>query len=359
MAQNTLGKPRELIIHPGEILQDILADRNMTQTELANRTGLTKSYISKIISGAKNISTSFAKKLSYALDIDSSIWINLQSQYDHEIAEYEEQNSITEDEKNIAKSIHRAASKLVSFPDTIVDQVLFLRRYISISNLCDIPKLQYNAAFRAQTKVSSNPYVLAFWLAYCERMVHVADPNMPILSIDLLNRSLFSIRTLISTSNINDALRQLQTQLALCGIHFYVVKNVTGAPVQGYIKPLSTGRLLLCLTLRGNRADTFWFTLFHEVGHILNGDAKKVFIDFEHTDITSESKADTFASNFLIPPQEYRIFTRNGIFTRQSILRFSKKINIPAFIIHGRLCKDKYLEYSDYPDLQQQYKWSN
>ena len=76
------GLSREMIIHPGETLKEILEDRNMSQFELALRAGVTPKHISTIISGEKNISVSFAKKLEYALNVEAEFWINLQTLYD-------------------------------------------------------------------------------------------------------------------------------------------------------------------------------------------------------------------------------------------------------------------------------------
>ena len=58
-------------------------------------------------------------------------------------------------------------------------------------------------------------------------------------------------------------------------IDFSVMKNFRGAPVQGYIFRRSDGVYQMVLTIRGAFADIFWFSLFHELGHIVNGDIGK------------------------------------------------------------------------------------
>ncbi len=88
MDAKTNGLYPDFIIHPGETLKEILVDREMAQRELALRTSVTEPHISKIIKGSKAISVSFAKKLEYALGIDANFWINLQANYDKEIANF-------------------------------------------------------------------------------------------------------------------------------------------------------------------------------------------------------------------------------------------------------------------------------
>ncbi|MGM9580660.1 MAG: HigA family addiction module antitoxin [Anaerovibrio sp.] len=84
MTEMRIGIPRDLIIHPGETIADILDARGITQAELAVRTGITPAYISMVIAGKKDISDKFAMSLEYALDVPKTFWINLQAHYDAE-----------------------------------------------------------------------------------------------------------------------------------------------------------------------------------------------------------------------------------------------------------------------------------
>lgn len=86
--RNSIGLSRDLIIHPGETLAEVLEDREMTQRELAVRTGMTEKHISTVIHGQKGISAAFARKLEYALGIETSFWMNLQANYAWELLEF-------------------------------------------------------------------------------------------------------------------------------------------------------------------------------------------------------------------------------------------------------------------------------
>ena len=79
MAEKKIGISRDLIIHPGETIADILEERGITQTELAKRTGVSSAYISNVIAGKKDISSKFAMALEYALGVPKSFWLNLQA----------------------------------------------------------------------------------------------------------------------------------------------------------------------------------------------------------------------------------------------------------------------------------------
>ena len=112
---NTIGLSRDLIIHPGETLLEVLEDREMTQKELAIRTGMSEKHISTILSGQKNISAAFAKKLEYALGIETEFWMNLQANYERELLEFEELNNISEQEICILKNLKEVIATWVSF----------------------------------------------------------------------------------------------------------------------------------------------------------------------------------------------------------------------------------------------------
>ena len=87
---NTVGLSCDLIIHPGETLEEALEDRNMTQSELAIRTGMSELYIEQVIKGQQDITPEVALKLEEAFGIESFFWMNLQKNYDRELVAYME-----------------------------------------------------------------------------------------------------------------------------------------------------------------------------------------------------------------------------------------------------------------------------
>ena len=98
MAVKKTGISRDLIIHPGETIADVLEERGISQVELAALTGVSPAYVSNVIAGKKDISAKFAFALEYALDVPKSFWLNLQANYDAELLEFMEESTITEEE---------------------------------------------------------------------------------------------------------------------------------------------------------------------------------------------------------------------------------------------------------------------
>jgi len=105
----------------------------------------------------------------------------------------------------------------------------------------------------------------------------------------------------------------------------------------------SKNNAVIGLTFRHNRLDNYWFTLFHELGHVKLHLAKNpdevYFDDTESADVAKvEREADTFALNKLIPDKkwnsEIKHLTKAG-----EIRAAAKQLGICPSIIAGRLRK--------------------
>lgn len=352
---------------PGTALERKLAETGMPRKELAQRTGVTEKHISTVINGARGISSSFARKLGYVFadaNADTSYWLRIQTDYDAWQEQLKEEKQVTDAELAILKPLH----EIIEFSiergwmhngcgDTA--KVLQLRSLLGISNLTLITKVTYNAAYRAQVtdNITADPYVLFAWQRLCEKETEgIVSDQVP--NIAHLKSSIPDIKKLMNTT-FSQAVKDVQRILRECGIAFSVVRNFRGAPVQGFIKQIPGKSLIMCLTNRGKRADSFWFTLFHEIGHVLHGDYTARFVDFDSVEGDNERNADQFAQDTLINRRAYSDFIRTpDCVTWPGIETFAMQEGIPAWIVLGRLQKDKILDWSHYADRIPHYELS-
>lgn len=79
--------------HPGELIKDELVERKMTQKELAELTGIKPSILSETINGKRSISLNMATALESVLGIPTTLWMNLQTQYNIDSANIAEKNN--------------------------------------------------------------------------------------------------------------------------------------------------------------------------------------------------------------------------------------------------------------------------
>ena len=349
--------------NPGIALEQKLYESGMSRKELAQRINVSEKHISTVINGDRGISAAFARKLGYVFE-STAYWLKVQAEYDEEQTRIKEEHSISPEEIEILKPLHDITAYFIERGYMHNDcgdasKVMQLRELLNVSDLLYIPKITYNAAYRAQlsSNVRVDPFVLFAWQRLCEKeteKIHIESG----LNKQLLRDRLQDIKKLMF-GGINDGIQSLQHLLAECGIAFQVVRNFRGAPVQGFIKETTDHRLILCLTIRGQRADRFWFTLFHEIAHILNDDYTTRFVDFDSIQSEMEAKADAFAGNILIDPEQYRQFLRDSNCTAWSVIEaFAESVQVQPFIVLGRLQKDGLLEWSDYSDKVRYYKWA-
>ena len=361
MATKATGLSLDLIIHPGETIADILKERGISQAELASRTGVTPAYISSVIAGKKNISASFSMKLEYALNVPKSFWLNLQAKYDAELLEFNEEASITEEEKTVRKRLsemikHLRDSNIIPPKESISQNIITLRKFFQVSNLCNLNDLIPNGAFRISSKANIDPYILGAWLRLCQ--ISAVSTMDTIFNPTLISSLISKLKdTMLSSDNtLQESLVSLMREY---GIDFSVMPNFRGAPVNGYICQSSENRYQMVLTIRGAFADIFWFSLFHELGHIVNGDvsASSKFIDICSDNTNRELAADEFAKNALIAPDAYKQFLETGDYSISSIMKFAETQRIMPYIVIGRLQKEEHIPYSWYNEYKDKYVW--
>ena len=79
--------------HPGEMIKDELKERGLTQKMLSEQTGIKPSVLSETINGKRPVSLNVAVALGKALGIPAEIWMNMQNQYDLDVAEIAERDN--------------------------------------------------------------------------------------------------------------------------------------------------------------------------------------------------------------------------------------------------------------------------
>ncbi len=363
MAAKITGISRDLIIHPGKTIGDILGARGISQVELANSTGISAAYISNVIAGKKNISAKFAQALEYTLNIPKSFWLNLQANYDAELLEYMEAETITDDERKIIRSLNpiikylKGKKKFHAMVEKC-ESVLMVRQVLRVSNLANLPNIVPQGAFRMEDSKKIDPYVLGAWLRMCQLYGEqsIATTKFDSGKIDELVSKLKDVM-MAKDGDLQNDLKEL---MANYGIDFFIIKNFQGAPVQGYIKQKNDGTYQMFLTIRRAYADIFWFSLFHELGHIVNGDVSKnnKFIDMDSSR-ECEKKADEFASKNLLSIEGYDAFLKKKDFSISAIKKFADQQKVMPYVVIGRLQKEKYLSYQQYSSYKLKYIWAS
>lgn len=135
------------------------------------------------------------------------------------------------------------------------------------------------------------------------------------------------------------------------------VRAPKGCPISGAVRWLSPQKALVQLSMRGLANDVFWFTVFHECGHIALHGKKMVFLEHEGMSGEEEDEANRFAADRLIPAAEWTRFNPM-ILSQAAIAEFAARLGIAPGIIVGRLQKEDRLGRGDKLNkLKKRYQW--
>lgn len=336
----------KIAFHPGYYIKEYIDEVGLTQEDFANRLGTTPKNISYIIRGEQSISIDIANKLSRMIGTSVKYWLNLQNEYDTLIFEMENLQEINEERevfKALKYSYFRDNFNLPDVPKKIDAQIKYVREFLNVSSLTVFKKKDMYVNFRKadlnQTEVNT---------IKANIMVQIAA-NMSMKQVDIPKYDKKSFLKAIEyaltlTKKHDEFYRLIKEKFYECGVDLYILPNISGSKINGASKKIGD-HIMLMVNDRNNNSDSFWFTLFHEIGHIINGDFG---ISFEKEDGEEEKNANKFAEDKLIPSKDYVQFIEKRDFTLESLINFANTIDRDPGIVLGRLQKDKIISYDNW-----------
>src|SRR5262249_30908936 len=157
----------------------------------------------------------------------------------------------------------------------------------------------------------SEPGAVAAWLRQGE--VLASEINCDRWNPKEFRKQLDAIRSLTRESDPKTFMPILTNLCASCGVALIRLRAPKGCKASGAAKFLPTGNPMILLSGRYRRDDHFWFTFYHEAGHLMLHRERLFFIDNPpDDDVTSqeESEANEFAEKLLIPAEYHDEFLK-------------------------------------------------
>jgi addiction module HigA family antidote len=343
---------------PGETLLETIQALNMTQSELADRTGRPNKTISEIIKGKAAITPDTALQLEKVLGVPASFWTNREMHYRESLARQQEQAHLKQQIEWLKTLPVTAMCKKgwIRRFDNKIDQLQEVLRFFGVASPRAWNEIWCGAqvAFRKSRAFESDPGAVAAWLRMGELDAQSIEckPYEQSAFLDALTAA----RALTLESPVVFQPRLIEI-FATAGVAVTFVPELPGARVCGATRWLNPNKALIQLSLRYKTNDHLWFTFFHEAGHIVKHGKRDVFIESDQDKGAKESEADLFSADFLIPRNEYNTFVQTGIFGEARIRAFSESIGIAPGIVVGRLQHDQKLPPNALNSLKQRYEW--
>ena len=347
--------------HPGYYIADIIEDMEISQAEFAARLGTTAKTLSQLLNGQANISNDLAKKLSVMMGTSAEVWLRLQNTYDQKLIEIQQAKDFDEQKEVVKQIDYSYFVDVVGLPKTknIGEKIAHLCSYFKVSDLRIMLKPDFLVNFRSGTSDSSEKKVINS-RAWIQTAMNIAKGiETEPYNAQKLKDYLPELRSMTIQDPIV-FLPRMREIFAECGVAFVLLPHLKNSGVNGAVKWVNNERVVLAMNDRGLNADKFWFSLFHEIKHVFQQKVKTVFVSSSVEEMIDynnalEDEADTFASNYLIPPNELRRFAPTKYTSDKEIVEFAKSIGIHPGIVAGRLQHEKIIPQNRCSKLKEKY----
>lgn len=319
---------------PGETIRDLIEERGWSEVEFARKMGNTVDQIRNLLSGAMHLTEDVATRLTNIFGVSTSFWLSRENQYRDSL------NRVAINEQWVRTLPTRDMVNLgwIDKVQSIQDKISECLKYFGVASVSDwydrYSGSQTLSAFRTSKSYESHDGATLAWLRKGEidsSFIECAPWNR-----ELFHSSLSSIRHLTLEKSMDVFFPELQNICAQSGVAVVIVPTPQGCRASGATRFLSPTRALMMLSIRHLSDDHFWFTFFHEAGHLILHSNDSVFIEGSTNSNLQEQEADKFSSSLLIPDKykEEMMKLPNEL---RAVMRFARRIGVSPGIVVGQL----------------------
>ena len=340
-----------VVFHPATTLNEKLDEMGMSIKEFAIRTGKPEKTIIAVLKEESSLTPEMAILFENVTQIPAQFWINKQARYNEFIARKKHEESIAQAANWAHEFPYAEMAKHNWVPSTRIaeEKTINLLSYFGVASHSAWEKLyvetELKVAAYTSLKQSHQPHAISAWLRQGE--LQAKHINAPDFDVKLLKSNIPAMRQLMIEQPA-DFFLQLQSLCLQAGVVLLFTPKLPKVPLSGSTRWLNNTPLIQ-LTARYKKNDSFWFTFFHELGHIILHGKKFISlenIDFAASDPLKEEEAHQFAICHTFTKEQEQEVVQKGDVTEQDIIDFAKKFNTHPAMIIGRLQHDGYIHYS-------------
>lgn len=343
---------------PSETVREIARRKGLKQAALASALGLTEYELPRVLEGDFPIDEVRANKLAMQIGGSPRFWLTREAQY-----------------RQAVKSIHDDARAWVSnlpFADmakfgwietasTFAEKLRHAFAFFGVSSVDEWREAWLSehaglTAYRTSPVFTMQATAAAAWLRQGELAAsHIHTAKWSRLDFEAL---LSELRPLTRIRRPSEFLPQLQHKCAASGVAVVIVRAPKGCPASGATR-IRNDQAILQLSVRYLRDDSFWFTFFHEAGHLILHE-ERLFLEWSekrNLDEKEELEANEFAGNVLIPPAQEAAL-RALPHEYKSIMRFARNISVSPGIVVGQLQHRGLVPPDKLNFLKERYVWA-
>lgn len=323
--------------HPGELLANLLEEKDIRQSELAERTGMSAKHVNQLVSRSIGVTGDTAVLLERALGLRASFWLEAQADWDLSISRQKATAASRAFETwahgfDQSALLHHGVIDRQDDSDALIEKLL---RFFGVSSptAFDETWMKPRVSFRRAQKFTVKEKNTALWLRLVDRTAmgrHTAD-----LQPRALKQAVKELPglTRLPLSEGFIAARQV---LGEAGVVLLFVPEVDGTRLCGATWWLDARRPVIAVTQRYRKTDSFWFNIFHEVGHVVMHPKRETFLNIERDKTTNdgaEDEANEYARDLLIGDSLPEILAAQ---TREDFIRVARHLSVGVSIVAGQ-----------------------
>lgn len=345
---------------PGSTVTMLMARQNLSSIELARRMNADISFVLRLISGTEPIEDAVAKRLTAALGGTPSFWTARQRQFEAALG-----RTASRLAPEAAKTWLRTLPlKDMSDAGWIAcrsksDQLQAALAYFSVTTpeewrdryAAHATTFSYRTSEAFESKLGS----LAAWLRQGE--LQASGVTCATWNPLMFKEALAEIRGLTRLKEPAKFIGRLRSLCSAAGVAVVFIKAPTGCRASGATRFITSDKAMIVLSFRHLSDDHFWFSFFHEAGHLLLHSPGATFVDGDAAELTEkEREANAFAASSLIPmsEQERMLNLRGNI---NVVVRFAVSVGVGPGIVVGQLQHHGVVSPSQLNGLKRRYTW--
>ncbi|RUW71126.1 MULTISPECIES: ImmA/IrrE family metallo-endopeptidase [unclassified Mesorhizobium] len=344
---------------PAATVFDVLRERGISVPDFVSRTGLPTPQVEAVLFQDQRFDERFAERLSAVLGASSAFWMSRQQQFQEAIASVE--NTPSSQTKEWLASVPVKDLQKFGWIRAEGNTFISCLKFFDVSNI-QAWKSKYNSElsavkFRTSQRLSSNPVATLAWL----QRGRILSREIPCekWSRDKLRESIPRMRELTKERDPRRFLPALQAICAEGGVAVVVARTPQGCRASGATRFLDANKAMMLLSFRFLSDDQFWFSFFHELGHIILHGMDALFLEVESDATTDEElEANQFAEDVLVPSSHRGELDRLKL-GKFDIVRFARIVGVSPGIVVGQLQHMGRLPPSRMNWLKRRYTWAD
>ena len=347
---------------PGDTLAALMARRKLTLHAVAEKLKCDTVTVRGLLVGTVSVDEGMAVRLSHSVGGTPSFWRKRQSTYETALARAAD--AVPKD---------KGAAWLQKFPlndiadygwvnkpqlraDVIKSYLAYFgvtgpheweRRYTDFRN---------EVAFKTSPSFESKIGALSAWLRQGE--VEAATISCAPWKPTLLRSRLADLRKLTKAKAPAYFIPQLREICAAAGVAVVFVRAPAGCRASGATRFVSSDKAIVIVSFRYLSDDHFWFSFFHEVGHLILHGKWSTFVDADATATSDkEIEANAFAAGVLVPRERHDELVNLRART-ENVVRFAVSVGVSPGIVVGQLQHLGVIGRNHLNFLKRRYDWA-